>query len=516
MVVKRILAAIGAWTVALMTGEAAPAVPGASQAVTVTPLRMRRSFIRGKIMRRSRALTPAVAVAAVVAMSASMPSSAVTASPIRHIVVLYLENHSFDNVLGFWCDQHAQVAASRCPDGGMPASVRLSNGAVVVPSTDPDTVPNENHNVAAQVAAMNIKGGVPHMNGWQNVTGCGAAMSPPYLCVSGYKPSQIPNITSLATRFAISDRTFSMGDSSSWGGHLYAGVASLDGFLGNNPRIPGVGGGHGWGCPHDTVTQWVSPSGKMSRVPGCIPDPSPKGVPNGGAFEPTPVSWVPSIFDRLDKAGLPWSIYDGVNGASFGGWSICPSLADCWYTAQKARVKGTQEFAAAAAAGRLPAFSIIAPSGKNTRYSQHNSLSMTAGDNFIGQIAHEVMTGPEWSSTVLIITYDDCGCFYDQVPPGINPDGTRRGPRTPLVIVSPWARPGYTDTTPTTFAGILAFAEHTFGLAPLSANDAAAYDFSAAFNFSQAPLKPAHMVRRPLPASARHIRINQALLDDPT
>lgn len=77
-------------------------------------------------------------------------------------------------------------------------------------------------------------------------------------------------------------------------------------------------------------------------------------------------------------------------------------------------------------------------------------------------------------------------------------------------------RPGYTDTTPTTFAGILAFTEHTFGLAPVNANDRSAYDFSNAFNYTQAPLRPAHMVTRPLPPSARHIHLAPAMLNDPT
>ena len=67
------------------------------------------------------------------------------------------------------------------------------------------------------------------------------------------------------------------------------------------------------------------------------------------------------------------------------------------------------------------------------------------------------------------------------MPPGTNPDGAAQGPRSPLLIVSPYARPGFTDSTPTTFAGILAYTEHTFGLRGLSKNDASAYDFANAF-----------------------------------
>ena len=62
-------------------------------------------------------------------------------SPIQHVVVIYLENHSFDNVLGFWCDANP----GRCPDGGMPVSVTLSDGTVVTPGTATDKVPNVEH-----------------------------------------------------------------------------------------------------------------------------------------------------------------------------------------------------------------------------------------------------------------------------------------------------------------------------------------------------------------------------------
>jgi phospholipase C len=109
------------------------------------------------------------------------------------------------------------------------------------------------------------------------------------------------------------------------------------------------------------------------------------------------------------------------------------------------------------------------------------------------------MNGPQWFSTALFITWDDCGCFYDQVPPPANPDGTPEGPRVPLIIVSPYARPGFTDTATTSFAGILGYVEQNFGLAPLAVNDARAYPFSGAFNYGQAPLRPVHMITRPVP-----------------
>ncbi len=115
----------------------------------------------------------------------------------------------------------------------------------------------------------------------------------------------------------------------------------------------------------------------------------------------------------------------------------------------------------------------------------------------------------------MFITWDDCGCFYDQVSPPVSPDGTQEGPRVPLIIVSPYAKPGCTDTTATTFAGILAYTEHTYGLTSLGVNDAGAYDFSGAFNYAQAPQNPVSMVNRPLPASAKRIHLTRALPSSP-
>ena len=155
------------------------------------------------------------------------PKAVAPASPIQHVVVIYLENHSFDNVLGFWCDQNP----GRCPDGGMPASVGLSDGTTVTPSVTPGKIPQIDHTVASQVAAMD--GG--KMDGWQNIARgqCDAATN--YQCISGFQPSAIPNLTALAGKFAISDDMFSMADSPSWGGHMYAVAATLDGFTGVNP-----------------------------------------------------------------------------------------------------------------------------------------------------------------------------------------------------------------------------------------------------------------------------------------
>jgi len=462
-------------------------------------------------MRRYVGLGAAVAAIAALAGvgAAGQPGATAASPPIRHVVVIYLENHSFDNVLGFWCDVHR----ARCPDGGMPATVKLSNGTVVKPKVDPDTIPNIDHSGPAQVIAMNNG----KMNGWDKIPkfgimiGCGAQYS--YICVSGYKPRQEPNFAALADKFAISDMTFSMSDSPTWEGHIYAVAASTDGFWGQIPNPPpGRQGTGGWGCDSSKVVAWFSPSGRKFKEPSCIPDFS-LGLPNGGAFEPTRVKYIPTIMDRLDKAGLTWRIYGATKGeGGYGEFDICPTFAECLYTSQDKRLVDGENFPSDVAHGRLANFTIITPGGHTTHEGCHNKLSMTACDNYVGQLVSEVENSRYWKSTAIFITFDDFGGFYDQVYPGTNsnPDGTQQGPRSPLIIVSPYAKPHYTDTTHTTFSGILAYTEHIFGLAPLGMNDAHAYDFHNAFDYSQTPLAPVHMVKRPLPPSAKRIHLTQA------
>ena len=490
-------------------------------ALTITLCLAGTGFLaRAETGARAAALSPARSTL----RAFSRPPRLAARSPVRHIVVIYLENQSFDSLLGFWCDQDPR----RCPDGGMPSSVTLSNGAVVRPSVGPDVVPQVDHGVGSQERAMDcVPFGACLMDGWQKIRGgqCDAATG--YQCIAGYKPSQEPDLAALATRFAISDMFFSMLQNWSWVAHLWAVAATTDGFTGLT--MSRNTGGRGWGCDSRKLTAW-SPNGTtVKTVPSCVPDPALRGpdggrLANGGAFRPTPVRYVPTIMDSLDNAGLSWHVYSGtcshekVNATGlktctsgpFGYyWSICPTFAECLY-GQPGGLVPSKQFVSDASTGRLPAFTILTPSSGAD--SWHNGFSVTSSDNWLGEQVAALMHGPDWSSTAMFITWDDCGCFYDQVSPGFNADGSRQGPRVPLLVVSPYARAGYTDTTPATFASILAYAEQTFGLPPLTVNDASAYPFSQAFNYHQAPLPAVRMVTRPVP-KGDHIVWSQAFED---
>ena len=428
--------------------------------------------------------------------STPSPSPTPSGSPIKHVVVIYQENHSFDETIGDWC-----YTTGRCLGYDVTQPVTLEGGTQITLQQSPDVVPQVDHSVNSQ--ALAIDGGL--MDGWLNVPGCGATSTItgaiPYGCLSYYAPSQTPNLVSLASKFVIADETFSMADSPSWGGHLYAVAATNDNFTGDNPvppvpTPPGYVVGPGWGCDSNKVTPWINPStGVQTNEPSCIPDPA-LGISNGGAFESTPVQYVPTIMDRLDAAGLTWRLYTAPSADADYIWAVCPSFAECLDTGQAKNMVNTAQILTDAAAGTLPSYSLVLDgTGKQANVVQHNGMSMAVGDSWIGQVVSTIENGPDWDSTAIFITYDDCGCFYDHVAPGTNPDGTQQGTRIPMVIVSPYARAGYTDSTPATFASILAYTEQTFDLAPLGINDAEAYPYTNSFDYSQTPLAGIPMVR---------------------
>ena len=108
---------------------------------------------------------------------------------------------------------------------------------------------------------------------------------------------------------------------------------------------------------------------------------------------------------------------------------------------------------------------------------------MSAGDNWIGSIVGAVGSNASmWSSSAIFITFDDCGCFYDHVNPLRFAKGW--GVRVPMIIAGPYVKAGYTDSTPATYASMLAYIEHTFGLQPLSAADGSAYYYTNSFDYS--------------------------------
>jgi phospholipase C len=413
-------------------------------------------------------------------------------SPIDHVVIIYEENHSFDDILGQLC------LTRTTPCNGYTGRVRFADGVIAPNVTEPDIVPQAGHGKLSQRQALADK--------WDLLLGC---QRTPYKCVTHVDPAGIPNIAALANRFAVSDATFGAYVTASYGAHVQLAGGTLDGFIsGSNPVNSRTGArpGPGWGCNSKKDVQWRN--GKF--VPSCIPSPD-----GGGPYRASPVPYRATIMQRIESAGLSWHIYQGnfTTHPADHAWSICPYFNWCLKNRfDLAHDSNTASFIQAASGTRpLPNVSFVLPLPAT---SQHNLTSLAWGDNYIGRIMNAVQRGPHWRSTAVFITWDDCGCFYDHVkpPPGMSL-------RNPMIVVSPWVKPVYTDSRIASQPySMLAFIGHNFGLSSLSPSVSAVYDYANVFDFTQDPLAGIPMTHTPIPRTerARLAHLAPLIRDDPT
>ena len=203
---------------------------------------------------------------------------------------------------------------------------------------------------------------------------------------------------------------------------------------------------------------------------------------------PAPLRWW-SIFDQLTQHHRSWRIYYGVPSAVLQG--------SVWYRIIPPGTAGdittTSRFLQDLSRGRLPDFAFIRP---GVGYSEEPPEDVEEGDLWLGQLVRAVAQSRYWRSTAIFITYDEGGGFWDHVaPPIVTPFGY--GTRTPMVVVSPFVRPGVVGTT-TTNLSVLAFMAHLWGLPPLDALAARQSDLAQVFDMSQHPLPPPRLPPIPL------------------
>src|SRR3989442_5765128 len=168
--------------------------------------------MRTRMVTRATRLAPAALFVLLLGSIGTSPPGArasriVLRSPIRHVVLIDEENHSFDNVLGRVCADVANGTIDRPGRGmGCDGATRgtLPDGGAIPLARAADLVPLVNHDVVAQHVAVNAG----RMDGFGRIPGCGPNGSAPHACYSQYGPDQIPNITTLAGTFVVSDRTF--------------------------------------------------------------------------------------------------------------------------------------------------------------------------------------------------------------------------------------------------------------------------------------------------------------------
>jgi acid phosphatase len=133
-------------------------------------------------------------------------------------------------------------------------------------------------------------------------------------------------------------------------------------------------------------------------------------------------------------------------------------------------------------AGRLPPVTFYKPQGNLNMHAGYADVA--SGDRHIANVIEHIRRGPQWQNTVVIVTVDENGGWWDHVAP---PKGDRWGPgsRIPALVISPFAKQGYVDHTVYDTNSILRFISRVHDLAPL--DGVAARDRAMAAN-GEAPL----------------------------
>ncbi len=368
---------------------------------------------------------------------------------IQHVVVLMLENRSFDHMLGWLCEHGSDVdglgGTESCPtdpDQRLGATPRVSVSKAVVPAayvTDPD-VPHEFPDVTYQLFGQQVAPAppLPTVDGFlasyarqRGSDGVPIGVGRAAQVMACFDPAQVPVISTLAREFAVCDRWFSSVPGPTWPNRFFLAAATSDGHV-------------------------DSPSG-LEAVKDEI------GFSTYG---------MTTLFESVGRSGRDWRIYYHEIAQTLAFSNLHEQL-DHFHPFES-------DFLEDAARGRLPQYAFVEPRyfaflGKPAS-DQHPPHDIRHGEQLIATVYDALRSGPAWNQTLLVLLYDEHGGFYDHVPPptSLNPDGQvsaspafdfqRLGVRVPAIIVSPWVARGRVDHTLYDHTSVAATVKALFGL----------------------------------------------------
>ena len=186
---------------------------------------------------------------------------------------------------------------------------------------------------------------------------------------------------------------------------------------------------------------------------------------------------VSTIANELQAANDSWAYYSPYQAGNENALGIVSSIAD--NATMMANLKPTEDLPHRHA-GRQDARRLL-PDRQRHRRTSTRRISVESGEQWVESIVGAIQASPYWGSTVILLTWDDYGGWYDHVvPPQVDKYGD--GFRVPLLMVSPFAKQGYIDHTFSDHTSILKFIERVFGLPPLTQRDAGASDLMDALD----------------------------------
>jgi len=156
---------------------------------------------------------------------------------------------------------------------------------------------------------------------------------------------------------------------------------------------------------------------------------------------------------------------------------FAPGTAD-----RERHLKDGERFVAAIESGTLPQVAFYKPDSNSNEHPGYTDV--LSGDRHIAGLVAKIKASPLWPKAAIIVTYDENGGFWDHVPP---PKGDRWGPgsRIPAIVISPFAKKGFVDSTPYDTTSIIKFITRRFGLEPLPGVRAGMGDLTNAFDFGK-------------------------------
>ena len=384
---------------------------------------------------------------------------------ITHVVFLIKENRTFDTYFGTYPGADGATVGKTC-DGKTIPLVKAH-----------DSTPGPDHSFAGGIHA--IDGG--KMNCFDTLFG--GSNDEAYV---QYSQSQIPNYWQYAQHFVLADHFFTSVYGPTGIEHLDTVAAQTGRFIDHERATPpGQFGTNG--IPREYCGDRSERAYRFKRL-------TPGEVHRVGVLEnqaqPGPIfhrfaslQWpcinIPILPKELQQAGISWKYYLGHND-----YVETPDWIEYWHGGPMMKnVAPAGSFMADITKNRLPAVSWVVP---DIQFSDHPPDSVCQGENWMVRVMNALQRSPEWSHTAVVVVWDDFGGFYDHVPPP-HVDIYGMGPRTPGLIISPWARPGFIAHQTLEFASVLKMIETIWGLPPLTQRDASASDMLDLFDFHQKP-----------------------------
>jgi phospholipase C len=462
-------------------------------------------------------------LAAAAACLALAAPSAMAGRPLKHIdhfVVIYLENHSFDNLYGSFPGANGLSDADaahtlqvdlagnpmKCLQQNDPnlTSPPLPADECSVANGDPfdSHFANEPFGIDQYVPLDQKTRDLVHRY-YQNQVQIDGGKNDKFVAASdakglamGYYDTVNLPLAKYATRYTLADDFFQGAFGGSFLNHQWLIAARTPTFAG--------AASDGGSCDLHTVLD-------ANRMPAAGHDGALTTVAEGDwavntiqPFNPPfaggtadcrrlPALSYATIGDRLSAAGIDWAWYSG-------GWDDAVAghpdplfqfhhqpfayFANYAPGAQgRSHLRDERDFFEAARDGDLPAVSFVKPIGEENEHPGYADVS--SGEQHAVDLIKAVRESKDWKRTAIVVTYDENGGFWDHVPP---PAADRWGPgtRIPTLVISPRARRHFVDHESYDTTSILATIERRYGLQPLTARDAAANDLRHAFRSSEA------------------------------